>query len=158
MATVHGGTSWWFRARIFVPGVLCVLLAGCALGHHQVDKAMQTENGSAARSTSAVDRYCLACPDVLELHIETRPDLSGQRAIGVDGRIDLGEVGRLRVEGLTVQETADTLARLLDLSPARVRVSVVKFNSQQVYLFGEVEGLQRAVAYQGPETVADLLQ
>jgi protein involved in polysaccharide export with SLBB domain len=39
-----------------------------------------------------------------------------------------------------------------------VRVRVAEFNSQQLYLFGEVAGLQRAVAYQGPETVLDLLQ
>jgi protein involved in polysaccharide export with SLBB domain len=35
---------------------------------------------------------------------------------------------------------------------------VAEFNSQQIYLFGQVVGLQRAVAYQGPENVLDLLR
>jgi protein involved in polysaccharide export with SLBB domain len=39
-----------------------------------------------------------------------------------------------------------------------VRVRVAEFNSQQLYLFGEVTGLQRAVPYRGAETVLDLLQ
>jgi protein involved in polysaccharide export with SLBB domain len=35
---------------------------------------------------------------------------------------------------------------------------MVAFNSQQIYLFGAGVGSQRSVAYQGPETVVDLLQ
>ncbi|HJT78705.1 MAG TPA: hypothetical protein VJ739_15990, partial [Gemmataceae bacterium] len=42
--------------------------------------------------------------------------------------------------------------------PATVRVRVLEYNSQQVYLVGAVTGMQRAVPYQGPETVLDLLQ
>jgi hypothetical protein len=35
---------------------------------------------------------------------------------------------------------------------------VAAYRSEQVFLFGEVSGAQRAVPYQGPETVLDLLQ
>jgi protein involved in polysaccharide export with SLBB domain len=39
-----------------------------------------------------------------------------------------------------------------------VDVQVGQYDSQRVYLFGEVSGEQRAVAYQGPEKVTDLLR
>src|SRR5438552_3184507 len=44
------------------------------------------------------------------------------------------------------------------LSPEGVRVRLADFKSQQIYLFGPGAGVQRTVAYQGPETVLDLLQ
>jgi protein involved in polysaccharide export with SLBB domain len=53
---------------------------------------------------------------------------------------------------------ARVLAASLKLPPEAIRVRVVEFQSQQIYLFGEVIDLPRAVPYQGPETVLDLLQ
>jgi protein involved in polysaccharide export with SLBB domain len=35
---------------------------------------------------------------------------------------------------------------------------VAEYRSRQVFLFGQVEGPERALAYQGSETVADLLR
>jgi protein involved in polysaccharide export with SLBB domain len=39
-----------------------------------------------------------------------------------------------------------------------VHVRIAEFRSQQLFLVGQVVGLQRAVPYQGPETVLELLQ
>jgi protein involved in polysaccharide export with SLBB domain len=50
------------------------------------------------------------------------------------------------------------VAAAAEVAPAAVHVRVAEYNSQQVYLFGEVIGLHRAVPYRGPETVLDLLQ
>src|SRR5262249_15709504 len=58
----------------------------------------------------------------------------------------------------TVAEAARNIADCLQTQPSCVHVSVAQFRSQQIYLFGEVNGLQQAVAYHGPETVLDLLQ
>jgi protein involved in polysaccharide export with SLBB domain len=44
------------------------------------------------------------------------------------------------------------------IPPDRVQVRVSEYQSQSIYLYGEVTGLQRPVPYQGPETVLDLLQ
>src|SRR5439155_27378857 len=82
----------------------------------------------------------------------------GRQTIGPDGCIRLGDLGRLRVEGQTVPQAASQLAAALGLPPERVRIQVVEYRSQQIYLVGQVIGLQRTVAYQGPETVLDLLQ
>ena len=78
--------------------------------------------------------------------------------VGPDGRLDLGDLGRLRVEGMTTAEVASAIAERLHAPPAGVQVTVRAYRSQQVYLLGEVRGLQHAVSYEGPERVADLLQ
>jgi protein involved in polysaccharide export with SLBB domain len=141
-----------------VLGLVLMLLSGCALGHKHVEEALQGGNGTAARSNSAAEQYRVACPDVLDVQVTGRTDLNGRRTVGADGRIGLGELGRLRVEGQTPQEITDGVASAAGVPAARVRVTVAEFNSQHIYLFGEVAGQQRAVPYQGPETVADLLQ
>jgi protein involved in polysaccharide export with SLBB domain len=104
------------------------------------------------------DRYQVRCPDRLEVTVEGRPDLSGPREIGLDGRIDLGRLGRLRVEGESPPEIARDVAELTEVPAGRVHVCVREYRSQQIYLLGEGNGLQRSVAYQGPETVHELLR
>jgi len=105
-----------------------------------------------------VENYTLACPDLLEVGVEGRQDLGGRAAITTDGCLELNGLGKLRVEGRTLVEVADTVAEQAGVSAQRVHVRVVEFRSQKIYLFGEGNGLQRAVAYQGPETVLELLQ
>ncbi len=122
-----------------------------------MDQALLNNPGAEARNRHVAECYLVHCPDVLEVTVAGRPDLSGRRVIGPDGRIDLGE-GRLRVEGRTLPECTRLAAQELLLPPERLRIRVVEYRSQQVYLFGQVMGLQRAVPYQGPETVLDLLQ
>ncbi len=138
-------------------GVCLLLTAGCALGRANLDQTLLANPGAQARNRNVADCYLVHCPDVLEVRVAGRADLSGRRVVGVDGRTDVGE-GRLRVEGRTVPECARLAAQELMLPPERVQVRVVEYRSQQVYLFGQVMGLQRAVPYQGPETVLDLLQ
>src|SRR5207253_2991784 len=60
--------------------------------------------------------------------------------------------------GQTAAEVTRALATACDASPGSVHVRIAEYRSQQIYLFGEVIGLPRAVPYQGPETVLDLLQ
>jgi protein involved in polysaccharide export with SLBB domain len=116
------------------------------------------EKGSPSRNENVAECYLVHCPDVLDLRVRGSWDLTGQRPIGPDGRIDLGSYGRLRVEGRSTAECARLIAYGTSISPSRVQVQVAEYRSQQIYLFGQVMGLQRAVPYQGPETVLDLLQ
>jgi protein involved in polysaccharide export with SLBB domain len=117
-----------------------------------------SEKGSQVRNENVAECYLVHCPDVLALRVTNRRDLTGTRTVGPDGRIDLGPYGRLRVQGRSTAECARLIAREAGIAPARVRVQVAEYRSQQIYLFGQVNGLQRAVPYQGPETVLDLLQ
>ncbi len=136
---------------------LC-LLAGCCLGRPHLDEALLADAGREERNRGVAEHYLVACPDVLDVTVPGRPDLSGRRTVQADGRIAFGSPGRVRVEGLTVPEVAARLEEEAEAPPGSVRVRVLEYNSQQVYLVGEVTGLQRAVPYQGPETVLDLLQ
>ena len=132
--------------------------AGCASARPHVDRALLAEKGAAARNQQVARCYTLGCPDLLEVTCPGRADLNFRRPIEPDGRIDLGALGRLRVEGQSVEAVAQRLAEVAGVSPGRVRVQVAGYNSQRIYLFGQVAGLQRAVPYQGQETVLDLLQ
>jgi protein involved in polysaccharide export with SLBB domain len=134
------------------------LAAGCASVRSRFEQALLTDRTPAAHGGDAAALYAVHCPDVLELHVAGRPDCDGRRRVGADGFLSLGEAGPLNVDGLRPPEIAAALAERLGVAAERVQVGVAAFNSQQVYLFGEVAGAQRAVPYQGPETVLALLQ
>jgi len=135
-----------------------MLLAGCASRSAVIDRALLAHPTAAAYAESPVCPYTVACPDVLDLQVDGVLKLSGPREIGPDGRIDLGALGRLRVEGLPVTAIANRIAQVARVSPTRVQVQVVGYNSRQILVSGQIVGLQRAVEYRGPETVLDLLQ
>jgi polysaccharide export outer membrane protein len=109
-------------------------------------------------NAEVTDPYRLGCPDEFDLIVGDRPSLTGRRKVGPDGRVDLGSLGRVRVEGKTSAEAAAAIANQIDVSTTAVRVVVQAYRSQKVYLLGEVQGLQRSVPYQGPERVVELLQ
>lgn len=151
-------SSWKGRLGRGGLGLLLGLAAGCGGSRSHVDQALLANPGQVARSEGVADRYVVHWPDVLEVAVAGRPELTGRRAVELDGQIDLGAAGRLRGEGLVVSDIARGVTELTDVPLDRVRVRVAEYNSQRVYLCGEGNGLQRAVAYQGPETVLDLLQ
>jgi polysaccharide biosynthesis/export protein len=139
-------------------GSLLLLSTGCAGNGPFIDRTCKCDHGPTPQKASSADSYLVYCPDILEVTVDSRPELSGRRPIGPDGRIDLGPVGRMRVEGLSASAVATEIASALDLPENQVHARVAEYNSQQIYLFGQVVGFQRAVAYQGPEPVSDLLQ
>jgi polysaccharide export outer membrane protein len=104
----------------------------------------------------ANEQYPVSCPDTLEVVISGQNRI--RQKISADGRLDLGALGRVRVEGLTQPQIEQRVAALAGASPAAVRVRVAAYDSQEVFIFGEVNGLQRAVPYRGEETVLELLQ
>jgi protein involved in polysaccharide export with SLBB domain len=146
------------------------------------------DKGTTSRNQGVVQAYHVFCPDVLLIQVTGRPELSGRRAIDPDGRIDLGKLGRLRIEGRSLPQVTNLLSDETGIPADRIQVQVAEFNSQQIYLFGQVmppgggaqndtegpafsssrmarlaswglaQSSQRAVPYQGPETILDLLQ
>lgn len=148
-------SAWWPRRAWLA--LMLWLPAGCAPWRPALDCAMPADHGLAARRENVAETYTVSCPDVLEVVVAAHSELTGQREIGVDGRIDLGAMGRLRVEGRTVGEVAILLAQIAGVPPSGVHVRVAEYKSQKLYLVGQVAGLQRVVPYQGPETVVDLL-
>jgi polysaccharide export outer membrane protein len=119
---------------------------------------MMAEGGAWARNDGMAEHYAIGCPDVLLLAVAGHPELSRRYPVGADGRIDLDNHGQPRVEGRTAPEVARAIADTLALPPEKVQVRIAAFKSQCLYLFGEVNGMQRSVPYRGEETVLDLLQ
>jgi protein involved in polysaccharide export with SLBB domain len=145
-----GGRRWLL-------GPLLALAAGCTAGRPALEQALLADRKPATVAGEAVRHYRVHCPDVLEVEVRGDPASSGRRTVGPDGRIEVGGV-RLRVDDQTAAEAVAAVAAQIGVPPESVSVRVAEFNSQQLYLFGEVTGLQRALPYRGPETVLDLLQ
>jgi protein involved in polysaccharide export with SLBB domain len=144
--------------RRFLPALVLgpLFLCGCAGSHKRIDNAMQAPREP--QSAASLEPYTLGCPDVLEVGVQGQTVAPIRCPVGVDGCIDLGTLGRVRVEGETSGQAVESIAAAAGLAPNRVRLRILEYKSRQIYLSGEVAGKHRAVPYQGPETVADLLQ
>ncbi|SRR5581483_3722778 len=153
MRSGRGRSIWW-------AGLLTLLLpvlSGCLGNRGQIEQALIAYRPPAAHLRQVASTYRARCPDLLQVDIAGSPQHSGPQRIGPDGCIDLGEAGRLQVDGETTPEIVRTVAESVGVAPEQVHVSVAEHNSQYLYLIGQVAGSQRAVPYQGPETVLDLL-
>jgi protein involved in polysaccharide export with SLBB domain len=146
-----GGRGWLL-------GPLLALALGCAGSRPSLEQALHADRTPTAHQSDVLPRYRVHCPDVLELQVAGAADWSGRQPVAADGRISLGDGSRLRVDGQTPPEIAAAVAAQAGTSAGEVRVRVAEFNSQQVYLFGEVTGQQRPLPYRGPESVLDLLR
>ncbi len=136
-----------------------VMHVGCAGQRGNVEKKLMTEPSPAEHARSVAESYRVGCPDVLEVRIAQRPGLAVRTIVGPDGCVRLpADLGDLRVEGRTIAESAGDVASRAQTAALAVSVRVIEYNSQQVYLFGQVKGSHRSVPYCGPETVLDLLQ
>ncbi|MDB5311750.1 MAG: Polysaccharide biosynthesis/export protein [Gemmataceae bacterium] len=136
-----------------------LFLAGCTDARFLHRTCPQPPNPAAAATTPAPDvRYRVGCPDVLEVSFADRPEWDALVSIDLDGRVPLEEPGSPRVEGMTLDEVRDELARLAGVSGAQVRVTLASARSGFVFLHGPVRGRTRVVPYQGPEPVIDFLK
>src|SRR4051812_15357236 len=86
------------RTLRYLPGLLLGFVVGCAPQRPYLDQALLAGRSTPAQQQSIVGDYVLGCPDVLEVVVENRHDLSGRVTIGADGCIELGTLGKLRVE------------------------------------------------------------
>jgi protein involved in polysaccharide export with SLBB domain len=150
-----GGSRSIWRAGSLTP--LLILLSGCLSNRGQIEQALSAYRPPPAHLVQVASKYHARCPDLLQVHISGLPRYSGAQHIGPDGCIDLGDAGRSQVDGETVSEIVRTVAEAVGIAPEQVQVAIAEYNSQYLYLFGQVAGSQRAVPYQGPETVLDLL-
>jgi protein involved in polysaccharide export with SLBB domain len=142
---------------------LCLVLlafqaAGCTSQRPWIDRAIMAQPTPPAALDSTAAEYLVSCPDVLEIKVSGRPELSGRQEIAGDGKINAPNGERVRVEGLSTGDAARRLAGVSRLNLNQVTVSVAAYHAQQIYLFGQGVGLQRSVPYQGPETTLDLLK
>jgi protein involved in polysaccharide export with SLBB domain len=154
MACVRGRSLAWLNLL----GVLCALSTGCCLFKPSLDQSLLTFKPTDTSPTRLADLYVVRFPDVLDVQVVDQPSLCGERPIRVDGRIELTPADRIRVEGKPVAAIGQLVAEHLGCRADRIHVSVTAYNSQRLFLQGEVKGDARAVPYVGPETVLEMLQ
>lgn len=152
MATGQARLAGRRRAAI----VLLVLAGGCFSSRERFDRTLLSRLPESPAPAAA--QYTVHCPDVLDIAIAIPGFRSGTRSVGPDGRIDLGASGRLRVDGLTTPAIAAAIAGTLRVPLAAVEVKVAEFNSQEIFVHGEVRAAKRAIPYRGPERAVDLLR
>src|SRR4051794_5995600 len=124
--------------RLVLPAVLLVS-TGCAAVHRaDVGKNLMADRHFTRRDDGVSETYRIGCPDVIELHVPPRPEFSGTYTVNAHGKIDLGDYGKLRVDGRTLGEVASVVGAETGVSPADVKARVVEFRSQHLLLFGQV--------------------
>src|SRR5262245_52004343 len=139
-------------ARLVALLAVC-LTAGCFSAHKKTDDLPVLPE---VRINSD-ELYTLSFPDLIDVAFLDWPDVTAAVRIGTDGCVAVGNLSRVRVEGLTTAEATRAIADRAEVSPHRVRVRVVEYHSRQVLLFGPVKGEPRVIDYRGPETVVALL-
>jgi protein involved in polysaccharide export with SLBB domain len=145
--------SFGFAISRLTLGLLVSLLVGCASGPPRFDQALMADQGAAARNQGVIQAYHVFCPDILEIRIAGQPELSGWRAIDAEGRIDLGRLGKLRVEERSPSQIVQLLSEENGIPADQIQVRVAEYNSQQIYLFGQVmpQNQERGVKVEGRE-------
>ncbi|MCS7161649.1 MAG: polysaccharide biosynthesis/export family protein [Gemmatales bacterium] len=102
--------------------------------------------------------YRVGPGDVLALRFSQCHDWNGTFRVLPHGCIVLPKLGAFPVSGHTPDEIAELLREAYGEAVGLVFVQVHHYDSQHVYLLGEVRGGPRAVPYQGPETIVQLIQ
>ncbi len=84
--------------------------------------------------------YTLAAGDRVRLDVFNVPEYTGEYKVLVDGTLNLPIVGKVNVEGLSISEAQEIIARRYDqlLTRPLVTLSVVKTHPVQVSVAGEV--------------------
>src|SRR5262249_35195298 len=73
------------RPRLAAVLCLLTLTAGCAAHRANIEKKLMAEYSPVEHAQAVADAYRVACPDVLEVIVAGRPDLSARLAVGPDG-------------------------------------------------------------------------
>ena len=84
----------------------------------------------------------LGAGDLIEVRVFQEPDLSGAFRITPEGVLDYPLCGKVRVAGMTSSQAADALTHCLAqgyLKSPQVTVLIREYNSQKVFVFGEVQ-------------------
>lgn len=142
-----------FPARVLALGLAAA--GGCATCPERIQSALARP---VEPRQDVAAQYAVACPDRLEVRVLGRPELNRVMAVEADGCVPCGELGRVRVDGTTADEVAQSLTRLMRLPPGAVQVAVAEHASRHVLVFGPGQGVQRAVPYIGDETATELLR
>jgi polysaccharide export outer membrane protein len=96
---------------------------------------------------AAPEPYRVGPGDVVQITVWGHEDMNRQSAIAESGAMYVPLLGKVPVAGLTCDQIGEKLARLLAdgfLRDPQVDITVVEYNSQRVYIHGELRNPQNA--------------
>lgn len=153
--------------RVIASGMLLALasaLGGCAGGNAELSEFLMKPRAP----VSGAD-YRVLPPDVISIRSDKVPEISGMgQQIRPDGMINLPLLGEIYVAGNTPKEIEAVIRQaagkyyqgLTDDQgngiPGTVTVTVASYNSQRIYVFGQV-GSPGPQAWTGTNTLLDVL-
>lgn len=84
--------------------------------------------------------YVLGPDDVIRINVDQHPELSGEFTIEPDGTVSMPNMGIIEVEGLSKQQLEDDIFSRASkyVNNPKVRISILKYASQVIYVLGEV--------------------
>jgi polysaccharide export outer membrane protein len=142
---------WW---AAWLAATTALSLSGCASTHAQLVEFLRSHEVEVSTG-----HYVVRPPDLIAVHSPDVPEIDGAaQTVQPDGKVMLRLLGDVDVAGLTTDEIAAKLKRLLSryyVDP-EVLVEVAGPRSQFYYVFGEVSGAG-ARPYTGRDTLLKAL-
>lgn len=128
-----------FRRTILPLIVAAAFVAICGCSSPQVTD-FNTKTSQPKTPMIKSPDYRVGASDVVNVEVRGQTDLNKSAVVRPDGKITMVLLGDIYVSGMTSEEIDDKLTRSYSeyLVGPDVTVSVVGFNSQQVYVWGEV--------------------
>lgn len=156
MSTTH--RLWTVHGRRLLTGTLTaallLLLAGCARVYTDYSAFV-----SDPHQLVSANEYRVAPPDVIQIRSKRVREIAGYtERISPDGRVNLPLLGPVFVAGKTQQEIAAELEDMARLyyQDADVSVHIASYQSQKIFVFGEVAS-PGPYAYTGANTLLRLM-
>ena len=123
--------------RLLLAGLLAVLVA-C---HADTRPPPPAPTPASATERAKTSGGSLGPGDVVEVRVFQEPEHSGTWRVSPEGTIDYPLCGKVPLSGRTASSAADVLRECLSryLRHPQVSVLVREYNSQKIFVFGEVQ-------------------
>jgi polysaccharide biosynthesis/export protein len=92
-------------------------------------------------SLASAEEYVIGAEDQLQISFWQDPTLNQQVVVRQDGKITLSIIGEITASGMTSKQLAEQIGRSVSLYNSKISqatVTVVGFNSQKVFVAGQV--------------------
>lgn len=146
--------------RIILPLLLAaiVLTFGCAGQQANMNPGFPTQTEQPKTPLIKSPDYKVGATDVVNVEVRGQPDLNRSAVVRPDGKITLMLLGDVYVSGMTAEEVDEKVSRLYSeyIVGPDVTVTVVGFNSQEIYVWGEVARVG-PLPYTGEMTIMEAL-
>jgi polysaccharide biosynthesis/export protein len=100
-------------------------------------------SGDAVKSAMKTDAisYVLGPDDIIHVDVEQHPEWSGDFSVKPNGRIVVPDLGDIDVEDSSTAKVEEILTEYMSnyIKAPKVKVNIVKYASQSIYVLGEVE-------------------